>query len=63
MYESPGQPWILDSTLWIPDCVAEKRSVFSVREALFVSFSLSMPECWEEFCKVTLTFESVDEIL
>ena len=63
MYESPGQPWILDSTLWIPDCVAEKRSVFSVREALFVNFSLSMPECWEEFCKVTLTFESVDEIL
>ena len=39
MYESPGQPWILDSTLWIPDCVAEKRSVFGVRGALFVIFS------------------------
>ena len=25
--------------------------------------TLSMPECWVEFCKMTLTFESVDEIL
>ena len=41
MYESPGPQWILDSTLWIPDCVAEKRSVFSVRESLFVSFSFN----------------------
>ena len=41
MYESPGQPWVLGSTLWIPDCVAEKGSVFSVREALFVSFSFN----------------------
>ena len=42
MYESPGQPWILDSTLWIPDCVVEKGSVFSVREALFMSFHLTL---------------------
>jgi len=25
--------------------------------------TLSLPECFMEFCKVTLTFESVDEIL
>ena len=25
--------------------------------------TLSLPECLIEFCKVTLTFESVDEIL
>ena len=25
--------------------------------------TLSLPECLMEFCKVTLTFESVDEIL
>ena len=41
MYESPGHPWVLDSTRWIPDCVAEKGSAFSVREALFVSFSFN----------------------
>ena len=27
------------------------------------SLALSLPECLMEFCKVTLTFESVDEIL
>ena len=25
--------------------------------------TLSRPECWVEFCKMTLAFESVDEIL
>ena len=28
-----------------------------------LSLTLSLPECLMEFCKVTLTFESVDEIL
>ena len=27
------------------------------------SLTLSLPECLMEFCKVTLTFESMDEIL
>ena len=29
----------------------------------FVTLTLSLPECLMEFCKVALTFESVDEIL
>ena len=28
-----------------------------------ILLTLSLPECLMEFCKVTLTFESVDEIL
>ena len=28
-----------------------------------IILTLSLPECLREFCKVTLTFESVDEIL
>ena len=28
-----------------------------------VTLTLSLPECLMEFCKVALTFESVDEIL
>ena len=37
---------------------AEKTKVSSV-----VYLTLSLPECLMEFCKVTLTFESMDEIL
>ena len=33
------------------------------RRTSVVSLTLSLPECLMEFCKVTLTFESVDEIL
>ena len=29
----------------------------------FYALTLSLPECLMEFCKVTLTFESVDKIL
>ena len=28
-----------------------------------IILTLSLPECLREFCKVTLTFESADEIL
>ena len=33
------------------------------RRTSVVSLTLSLPECLMEFCKVTLTFESVDEDL
>ena len=31
--------------------------------SMFLSLTLSLPECLIEFCDVTLTFESVDKIL
>ena len=30
---------------------------------IYQNLTLSLPECLMDFCKVTLTFESVDEIL
>ena len=30
---------------------------------IYQNLTLSLPECLMEFCKVTLTFEYVDEIL
>ena len=35
----------------------------NANECSFILLTLSLPECLIEFCKVTLTFESVDEIL
>ena len=32
-------------------------------KAIFKFLTLSLPECLRGFCKVTLTFESADEIL
>ena len=33
------------------------------KHSCHILLTLSLPECLIEFCKVTLTFESVDEIL
>ena len=47
--------WMSDAP-WLPN---NKQNA----EAGLQSLTLSLPECLMEFCKVTLTFESVDEIL
>ena len=43
--------------------VASKISASSVIINLYLLLTLSLPECLMEFCKVTITFESVNEIL
>ena len=39
------------------------RALLSLGTKQLVRIIPSLPECLIEFCKVTLTFESVDEIL
>ena len=40
-----------------------QKSVMHVQSCCLLNLTLSLPECLMEFCKVTLTFESMDEIL
>ena len=46
-------------------CKNNLKHCLNFLEPMFTSniLTLSLPECLMEFCKVTLTFESVDEIL
>ena len=44
-------------------CGVEIRQDLIKLRSVVRNLTLSLPECLMELCKVTLTFESVDEIL
>ena len=43
--------------------VTNNLDVFKMQITKGGYLTLSLPECLKEFCEVTLTFESMDEIL
>ena len=45
------------------ESVTQSEQISCAHVTAPVILTLSLPECLMEFCKVTLTFESVDKIL